>query len=147
MIKKAHIIIADDQADVRSALRLLLEQELGLHEVSEATNTSDLLSQLETNCPDLVLLDWELPGSKNVELLPSLRTKYPQLFVIVLSGRSMARQAALSAGADAFVGKGEPPEVLLSTLCECLRRNNAEVNSDAVGLTMQGKSLLKRRVQ
>ena len=123
------VLLADDQPNVRSALRLLLKQELGLSEVGEATDVSDLLSQVETNCPDLVLLDWELPGSKNMGLLASLRTKCPQLFVIVLSGHPMARQAALSAGADDFVGKGNPPEVLLATLRDYLRRNNAEVNS------------------
>lgn len=123
------VLLADDQPNVRSALRLLLEQELGLREVGEATNVSGLLSQVETNCPDLVLLDWELPGSKNIELLPPLRTKCPQLFVIALSGHPEARQAALSAGADAFVGKGDPPKVLLATLRDCLRRNNAEINS------------------
>jgi len=120
------VLLADDQPNVRSALRLLLEQELGLREVGEATNVSGLLSQVETNCPDLVLLDWELPGSKNIELLPSLRTKCPQLFVIVLSGHPEVRQVALSAGADAFVGKGDPPKVLLATLRDCLRRNNAD---------------------
>ncbi len=122
MIERARIIIADDQPNVRSALRLLLEQEMGLCEVSGAINASSLLSQVETNCPDLVLLDWELSGSKNVELLPSLKNKCPQLFVIVLSGHPMVRQAALSAGADAFVGKGEPPEVLLDTLHDYLRK-------------------------
>jgi len=117
------VLLADDQSSVRSALRLLLEQEMGLHELDEATDVSSLLSQVETSCPDLVLLDWELPGSRNTELLPSLRTKCPQLFVIVLSGHPEARQAALSAGADAFVGKGDPPKVLLATLRDCLRGN------------------------
>ena len=123
------VLLADDQPNVRSALRLLLEQEMGLREVGEASDVSVLLSQVETNCPDLVLLDWELPGSKNIELLPSLRAKCPKLFVIVLSGHPEARQAALSAGADAFIGKGDPPKVLLATLRDCLRRNNAKINS------------------
>ena len=114
------VLLADDQPNVRSALQLLLEQEMGLREVGEATDVSGLLSQVETNCPDLVLLDWELPGSKNIELLPSLRTKCPQLFVIVLSGHPEARQAALSAGADAFVGKGDSPECLLAAITEWL---------------------------
>ena len=56
------IFLADDQAKARSALRLLLEQEPGLSVVGEATETEDLLAQVQRTQPDLVLLDWELPG-------------------------------------------------------------------------------------
>jgi len=56
------VFLADDQAKVCSALRLLLEQELGLRVVGEATEAKDLLAQVQRTQPDLVLLDWELPG-------------------------------------------------------------------------------------
>jgi hypothetical protein len=39
--------------------------------------------------------------------------------VIVLSGRVLARKAALAAGADAFVSKGDPPERLLAAIDDC----------------------------
>ena len=124
------VLLADDQPNVRSALQLLLEQELGLCEVGEATNVSGLLTQVETNCPDLVLLDWELPGSKNIELWPPLRAKCPQLFVIVLSGHPEARQAALSAGADAFASKADPPERLLAAITECWHSRRAQLKNE-----------------
>jgi len=117
------VLLADDQPNVRSALRLLLEQELGLREVGEATNVSGLLSQVETNCPALVLLDWELPGRKGLELVPAMKTICPELVVIALSSRPEARQEALRAGADAFVSKGGSPEEVLATIKKYQRRD------------------------
>jgi len=110
------ILLADDQPKVRFALRLLLEREPELNIVGEATEAETLLTQLATTQPDIVLLDWELPGLSHIDSLPTLRTAYPQLLVIALSGRLGTRQAALAAGADAFVSKGNPPEKLLDTL-------------------------------
>ncbi|MDY6892760.1 MAG: response regulator transcription factor [Chloroflexota bacterium] len=107
------ILLADDQPNVRSALRLLLEQEAGLSITAEASNCRELLAAMEENCPDLLLLDWELPGDTDVELIPTLRAKCPELVIIALSSRPEARRAALNAGAENFVSKGStPPEVI-----------------------------------
>ncbi len=114
--KAMWVLIADDQSRVRSALRLLLEQEPDLHVLGEAVDTRGLLDCLKVVCPDIVLLDWELPGLPGNGVLPALRTLCPRLGVIALSGRPEARQAALDAGADAFVSKGDPPEQLLATV-------------------------------
>lgn len=111
------ILIADDQPKVRSALRLLLEQEPGLSVIGEIADAQDLLVQAAATCPDLVLLDWELPTHpSHSNLIAALRALCPRLRVIALSGRPEARHAALAAGADAFVSKGDPPEGLLAIL-------------------------------
>jgi DNA-binding NarL/FixJ family response regulator len=110
-----HILLADNQVEVRSALRFLLEQEPGMCLVGEAAEAGELLAQEAALQPDLVLLDWELPGSQPADLLAALRIRRHTI-VIALSGRPEARQAALNAGVDAFVSKGEPPERLLATL-------------------------------
>ena len=111
------VVLADDQSRVRSALRLLLEQQPELEVVGEAAQAEGLLVQVKALCPDLVLLDWELPGLQTVSLLPALRDLCPHLRVVALSGRPEARQAALDAGVDAFVSKGNPPEQLLAAVC------------------------------
>jgi DNA-binding NarL/FixJ family response regulator len=109
-----HILLVDNQVEVRSALRFLLEQQPGMCLVGEAAEAGELLAQ-EALQPDLVLLDWELPGSQPADLLAALRIRR-RTIVIALSGRPEARQEALNAGVDAFVSKGEPPERLLATL-------------------------------
>ena len=115
------VFIADDQKMVRSALRLLLEQDLEVSVVGEAVEADGLLSQVRGACADLVLLDWELPGLQTADpLLPTLRTLCPHMSVIALSGRPEARRASLAAGADAFVSKVEPPDRLLAAVNGCL---------------------------
>ncbi|MGB2909932.1 MAG: response regulator transcription factor [Anaerolineales bacterium] len=113
------ILLADDQSKVRSALRLLLEQEPDLDVLGEAVDTQGLLDWVRAVHPDVVLLDWELPGMSHNGVMSELRAICPQLLVVALSGKPEARQAALNAGVDAFVSKGEPPERLLVTLNDC----------------------------
>jgi DNA-binding NarL/FixJ family response regulator len=110
------VLLADDQAKVRSALRLLLDHQPGVQILGEAVDTTGLLDWVKATCPDLVLLDWELPGLPATALLPLLQYRCRALRLIVLSSRPEVRQAALDAGADAFVSKGEPPERLLAAI-------------------------------
>lgn len=113
------VLVADDQAKVRSALRLLVNRQPGIIVQGEAVDTTGLLDWVQAAALDLVLLDWELPGPGREQLLPRLRAACPRLKVIVLSGRPEAREAALAAGANAFVSKGDPPEALLAAIERC----------------------------
>jgi DNA-binding NarL/FixJ family response regulator len=112
------VLLADDQPKVRSALRLLLEHEPEIDVVGEAVDATGLLDWARVANPDLVLLDWELPGFEQA-LLGELRELCPTVNVIALSGQPEARQAALSAGADGFVSKGDPAEHLLAAISAC----------------------------
>jgi DNA-binding NarL/FixJ family response regulator len=108
-------LLADNQARVRFALRALLDQQPGLTVVGEADEAGDTLSQVEVVRPDLVLLDWDLRGLTTA-WLPVLRKARPDLIVVALSARPEMRQAALEAGADAFISKTNPPERLLEIM-------------------------------
>jgi DNA-binding NarL/FixJ family response regulator len=136
-----HILLADNRSRVRSALRSLLEEQSGRVVVSEAGDCQELLARAETVCPDLVLIDWDLPGMATVDLLPALQTICPGLHVIALSGRPEVEHSALAAGALAFVSKAGPPEPLLAAIqlvkdqCEgdpSLRGRRAELSVDRV---------------
>jgi len=113
------ILLADNRSKVRFALRVLLERQPGLVVVGEAIDANDLLAQMETTHPDLVLLGWELPGLMSIDLLSALRKIRPDLEVIALSSRPEARRAALTAGANAFVSKTDLPERLLAIIDDC----------------------------
>ena len=125
-VRHMRVLLADDQSKGRSALRLLLEQDPGIQVLGEAVDTTGLLDWVKVACPDLVLLDWELPGLEADSLLPTLRELCPRLSVIALSGRPEARRAALDAGVDAFVSKGDPPERLLAVVNDCCHKRLAQ---------------------
>lgn len=110
------ILLADDQGTVRSALRLLLEQQPEYLVAGEAADAVGLLQAIGDKVFDLILLDWELPGLAMSRLLAYLRYESPGTQVIAMSSRPEARGAALAAGVDQFVSKSAPPEQVISTL-------------------------------
>jgi DNA-binding NarL/FixJ family response regulator len=107
--------VADNDARVRSALQTLLRQEPEQLTIHETADLGGLAVQVKDFRPDLVLLDWELPGRPAAALLLALHglTYHPK--VIVLSTRPESEEDALAAGADAFVSKSDPPERLLQS--------------------------------
>ena len=110
------ILIADDNPEVRSALRLLLEHDIFQATVLEVSDTSSLFVCLKEYCPNVVFLDWELPGFQGDDNYIRLRSRCPRTKVIALSSKFEARQEAVTAGVDAFISKSESPEKILSTL-------------------------------
>ena len=104
------IYLADSQPEERSALHLLL-LDLKMEVVGEAADWLTTLAQAPVSRADMLLVDWELlPDSPNAAL-KKLRKACPAALVIILVSHLDARQqAALSAGADTFISKGEMPE-------------------------------------
>jgi DNA-binding NarL/FixJ family response regulator len=110
------VLLADDEPKVRAALRLILEQLKEVEIVGDVDDAASLISQIRQSRPDLLLLDWELPGLRPGLCCTELRQQNQPLKVIVLSGRCPAPQSVLASGADAFISKGESPDRLFATL-------------------------------
>ena len=99
--------LADAQFDERSALRLIL-QDLKMQVVGEAADWPTVLALAPGTRPDMVVVDWGLVADESGAALPNLREACPAAVVIVLVSHLDPRhQAALSAGADAFISKSE----------------------------------------
>ena len=104
------VYIADAKPEERSALRILL-LDLNMQVVGEAADWTTTLAQAPISRTDMLLIDWDLLPNSPTEALDELRRACPAALVIVLISHLDARQqAALSAGADAFISKGETPE-------------------------------------
>lgn len=116
------ITLADERRKVRFALRALLQRQIDMEVLGEAANAQELIALAEHDCPDLMLIDCELPGRELPDLVDTLRGVCPDAMIIALSGRMDARPAAQKAGVDAFVSKGDPPERLLSAIQGCAQR-------------------------
>ena len=110
------VVMADHQAGVRSALRLLATHVLGLQVVGEVTAATDLWTQVQDARPDLLLLEWDLLGAGAGAALARVHALYPNMWVIVLSCQPEVHRHALAAGADAFVCKADSPEQTIKTL-------------------------------
>lgn len=102
------VFIADSQYETRSALRLLL-WDLNMQVVGEATDWPDTLRQAAGTQPDMVLVDWDLIPTET-SLLELRATCRAAIIIVLISHLDARQQAALSAGADSFISKGETPD-------------------------------------
>ena len=110
------VYLADALPDERSALRLLL-LDLKMDVVGEGADWATVMAQAPTLRTDILLVDWDLLPEDSGAALGGLRRACPAALVIVLISHLDARhQAALSAGADAFISKSETPERLADHL-------------------------------
>ena len=105
------VYIADANPEERSAFRLLLI-DLKMEVVGEAADWVTTLANAPGTSLDMLLVDWDLlPIDLGVQALAELRLACPHAIVVVLISHLDARQqAALSAGADAFISKAEMPD-------------------------------------
>jgi CheY-like chemotaxis protein len=114
------VLIADDNGEIRAALRLLLE-ELVEGDILEAGDLGEALAALPGGGVDVVLLDWELPegryaGRCAMEFVRESKRSVAGCRVIAMSGRPESRLESLLAGCDGFVSKNDPPDRLLALL-------------------------------
>jgi len=117
------VLLAVQQDGLRSALRFVLEQECGMELVGTVADAPSLYAACMEVVPDVLLVDWDLPGLQKGHRDPrgdrSLSRLYaaaPGLQVIVLGGRPETRAAAMAAGAHRFVSKADPPDRLIAAL-------------------------------
>ena len=104
------VYLADAKSEERSALRLLV-LDLKMELVGEAADWLTTLAQVPIMHVDILLVEWDLLPGVPSNALAGLRKACPAALVIVLISYLDARQqAALSAGADAFISKCETPE-------------------------------------
>jgi DNA-binding NarL/FixJ family response regulator len=104
------VYLADALSEERSALRLML-LDLEMDVVGEAADWLTTLAYAPVSGLGLLLIDADLlPDNFGSQALMELRVACPNKIVIVLISHLDARQQAASAGADAFISKGETPD-------------------------------------
>ncbi|MDX9990674.1 MAG: response regulator [Anaerolineales bacterium] len=111
------VYLADAKPEERSALRLLL-LDMKMEVVGEADNWPATLANAPATRLDMLLIDWDLlPVNLGANALTELRLACPYAIVVVLISHLNSRQqAAISAGADAFISKNELPERVVERL-------------------------------
>lgn len=112
------VFLADDHDVVREGLRRLLQDEVDVEIVGEASNASELLSRLADAAPDILVLDVSMPGPGIDDLLHQLQMLWPRGRTIVLSMHAEEEYAArvIKAGAAAYLTKGESAQHLVPAI-------------------------------
>jgi DNA-binding NarL/FixJ family response regulator len=112
------VVIVDDHPVFRQGLRDVLETDPQLEIVGEAANGEMAIQLAEDIDPDVMLMDINLPDIMGLQVTRQIRTRHPEVKVIVITGYDDTEQAfhAIRAGASAYCPKDITPESLIATI-------------------------------
>jgi two-component system, OmpR family, response regulator MprA len=118
----ATVLIVDDDPKLLKMLQRTLQYE-GFHVLS-ATNGNEALAEVQTHRPDVVILDWLMPGLDGLGVLEHLRAAGDKTLVLMLTARDAveSRVEGLESGADDYLVKPFAPAELLARVHALLRR-------------------------
>jgi len=115
-------VIADDEPDIRTIVRLHMEMDGRFEVVAEAENGPQALEAVGRHRPDLLVLDLMMPFKSGLDVLPSIRERSPATKVVVVSAMPAddAERRAMALGAHAFIAKAGFPARLADTLAAAI---------------------------
>lgn len=136
MSGNTRLVIADDQALVRSGIRLILDAQTDLEVVGEASDGVEAVQLAREHAPDVVLMDIQMPrmdGIAATARICALASRATNVLVLTTFDQDDHLYDAARAGATGFLLKTAPPEQLV-----------AAVRATAVGETLLAPSITRR---
>jgi len=132
------VLICDDEPGIREGLKSLLstsalskpdETCFMLEVVGTAADGREAIQKVEENHPDVVLMDARMPELDGFEATRIIKSRWPQIKVIMLTMYSEHQTAAVAAGVDAFQLKGCPAELLLDTIIKIYQQDVGQAHN------------------
>lgn len=112
------VVLADDHVFVRDGIKSLLENEVNIEVVGEATDGVEALKIIESLNPDLLILDIRMPNLTGIEVVENLRVHNKSLKIVMLSMHESEEYVlkSIKAGADGYLLKGSSKEEFLKAI-------------------------------
>lgn len=144
-----NILVVEDEDAIREMLVMVLEQA-GINVIDVATAEAAQLSLADNAMPDLILLDWMLPGISGVELARRLKQDdlFKRLPIILLTARGEEEDKVrgLEIGADDYVTKPFSPKELVARIKAVLRRSGKNIEEESLTVSDISLDVGKHRV-
>ncbi len=124
-MNKVRIVLADDHAVLRTGLKMLLNAQEDLVVVGEATDGQQAIAVVDTQSPDLLILDISMPKTDGLQVLRHVKRTHPNLRVLVLTMHEEEdyMRRALEAGAAGYCPKSAADAELISAIRAVMRGN------------------------
>lgn len=133
-MSKVRVLVVEDEESIQALIRFTLEQ--AGFEVASALSAEEAKAQLAEALPDVVLLDWMLPGQSGVQLAKLLRQeeRSKDLPIILLTARSedTDKETGLNQGADDYLTKPFSPRELVARINALLRRRAPQKTAEII---------------
>jgi DNA-binding NarL/FixJ family response regulator len=119
---KSRIFLVDDHAMFREGLRQLIDREPDFVVSGDAADFEEALKGISAAPPDLVITDISLSGNSGIDLIKTLKSRHPELPVLVVSmhEETLYAERALRAGAMGYVMKQEPAKAVKAAIRKVL---------------------------
>lgn len=118
------ILVVEDEAPIREMLCFVLEQKG--YETVEAEDYADGLAKVREPYPELIVLDWMMPGGSGIQFIKQLKqdevTRQIPVVMLTARGEEEDKVRGLEAGADDYITKPFSPRELVARLKAVLRR-------------------------
>ncbi len=114
------VVLDDDHQMFLEGIRDRLQQEPDITVVGEASSADETMTVIEATSPTVVILDIRLAGASGIELARSVRQRWPELRILILSGYDFDQyvRAAARVGIDGYLLKDAPRDSLVEALRE-----------------------------
>ena len=144
---RVRVLLAEDQAMVRGALKALLSLEEDVEIVAEASRGDEVVPAALEVRPDVALLDIEMPGGDGLEAAAALRERLPSCRVIIVTtfGRAGYLKRAMESGALGFLLKDAPAPELASAIRRVMAGERAVDPGLAAAALSEGENPLTER--
>jgi two-component system phosphate regulon response regulator PhoB len=130
----ATVLVVEDEPQIQELLAVNLEH--AGHKVVRAGTAEEAEAAIRAELPDVLVLDWMLPGESGIALARRLRAdeRTKELPILVLTARAMEQDkiTGLEAGADDYLTKPFSPRELNARIKAVLRRRAPQLSGDAV---------------
>jgi two-component system phosphate regulon response regulator PhoB len=142
------ILIVDDEPDIRAVMRFALED--AEFRVLEADHAAQAHRLMTTETPDLLLLDWLLPGQSGLEMAQQIKldpkTRRVPIIMVSARGTEDDRVIGLNSGVDDYITKPFSPREMIARVNAVLRRSRPEEQNDTIEIGGLCIDHLSRRV-
>lgn len=130
----ANILVVEDEPAIQELLSFNLQQ--AGHHTLNALSAEQAFSLLRDTLPDLILLDWMLPGVSGIEFARRLKadsyTKAIPIIMLTARGEEQDKIAGFDTGADDYITKPFSPRELMARIKAVLRRRAPQMTDDPV---------------
>jgi len=146
-MSKIKIAIADDYKIYRDGLKVGLSADDNMEIIAEADNGEDLMKVLETNSPDVILMDLKMPIMDGMEATKHVRKKYPDIKVLVVSMYEDDKFIIhlMENGANGYLLKNAEPDEIKKAIYAV--HENGYYFNDVVNKALLKKLVLKNNLK